>query len=194
MSHAAAQYAALANRLSTYLQKYVQEVRAEAGHLIDSAVREKPRQLLEGDAAGAEPIRAAMRAENGTARNSVAVPDADTGAGAWAPQLPEGKHPIFPDQQKIAEIVRGARAQSGNFGVGRASRAEADAAGLAWVGVDARKLPYGDTHRLISKDGLLHYRPPQQKPSGRGVQANYEWRSDPNRHWEGNAHLDIEEL
>ncbi|MFE7798465.1 hypothetical protein [Nocardia sp. NPDC057440] len=183
------------------LQKYIQEVHAEAGHLIDSGVRAPARELPEGDASGATRIRDTMPAENGAARNGVVVPDRDIGASASAPQLPEGKHPGFPDRQKVVEIVRSAGAQKGNFDIGRASRAEADAAGLAWVGVDARRLPYGETYRLVSKDGLLQYRPPQQKPSGRRVQANYEWRSSTTghwagstRHWEGNAHLDIEEL
>lgn len=193
MSHISAQYTAVANRLSRLLERYVQEVRTEAGHLIDSGLRTPARELPDADAAGRGRILDAMSAENGAARNGVVVPDRDTGTSAWTPQLPEGKHPIFPDRQKVAEIVRSGGEQSGNFGVGRANQAEADAAGLAWVGADARSLPYNETYRLVSKDGLSQYRPPQQKPAGRGVQANYEWRSDPNRHWEGNAHLNIEE-
>ncbi|MEU7633326.1 hypothetical protein AB0C34_25665 [Nocardia sp. NPDC049220] len=143
--------------------------------------------------AGGEQIRDAVRDENSAARDNAAVANRDTGTDALTPQLPEGKRPIFPDRQKVVQIVRSARARTGNFGIGHADRAEADAAGLAWVGIDAQTMPYADTYRLVSNDGLWQYRPPQQKPSGRGVEANYEWRSDSNRHWESNAHLVIEE-
>ncbi|MEU7767187.1 hypothetical protein AB0B25_18920 [Nocardia sp. NPDC049190] len=149
--------------------------------------------MLEVDAAGAEQVRHAALGNNGAARDIGAVPHRDADTDAFAPKLPSGKHPIFPDRQKVADIVRRAGARRGNFGIGRADRAEADAAGLAWVGVDARTMPYGETYRLVSKDGLWQYRPPQQKPSGRGVEANYEWRPDSDRHWESNAHLAIEE-
>lgn len=193
MSLVANQYAALANRLSTYIQRYLQEVRAEAGELVNSGVRAPTQGLEEADAAGDKRIRDAVRVEEGAARNGAAVSDRDTGTSTLAPQLSEGTHSSFPDRQKVAEIVRSAHARSGNFGIGRAGRAEAEAAGLAWVGLDARRLPYGETYRLVSMDGLRQYRPPQQKPSGRAVEANYERRSDTDRHWEANAHLVIEE-
>ncbi|RMI28986.1 hypothetical protein [Nocardia stercoris] len=192
MSGVADQFVALADRLSTYLRKYVQEVHAQAGHLIDSGLR-VPQELLDSDAVGAGQIRDAMRAENSAARKDAIEPDRGTRAEALTPQLPEGQRPIFPDRQNVAKIVHSAGARRGNFGIGEGGRAEADAAGLAWVGVDARRLPYGDTYRLVSKDGLRQYRPPQQKPSGRGVEANYEWRSESGRHWESNAHLVIQE-
>lgn len=193
MSHVAAQYAALANRLSTYLQKYLREIHTEVGTLVDSGVRTPIRELRESDAAGDGRVRRAQRGEDGAGRNGVAVSDREIDPRVLTPLIPEGQRPIFPDRQKVAQIVHGAHTQSGNFDIGRAGRTEADAAGLAWVGLDARRLPYGETYRLVSKDGLRQYRPPQQKPSGRGVEANYERRSDTHRHWEANAHLVIEE-
>lgn len=98
--------------------------------------------------------------------------------------------PARPDRRRVAEIVRDAGTDSGNFDVGRA---EADAAGLVWAVLEARSFAYSGTHRWGSAGGLRQYRPPEQKPCGRGVEANFESRSQTGRHWESNAHLDIEE-
>lgn len=172
MSTIPAQLAAVANRLSTYLRLYTDEVGAMSGSAVEATVKVPSRRLPEADAASAVQIR---------------------NAGTFAPRLPEGERPIFPARTQVAEIVRRAGSRTGNFTIGTADRAGADAAGLTWVGTNSRRLRYGPTYRLVSADGLRQYRPPQLKPSGRGVQANYERRSDPNRHWESNAHVVITE-
>lgn len=175
-----------------YLERYVHDVRAEVGQLVDYALRTAPRRLSEEDTTVGSKVRAAGAEPATTREGAIALP-AEPGAGPFAPRLPEGRHPIFPDRRKVAGIVHDARSRTGNFGIGTAGRAEADAAGLVWTGTDARRLPYGNTYRLVSRDGLRQYRPPQQKPSGRAVEANFEQRSDTGRHWESNAHLQIEE-
>jgi hypothetical protein len=184
------EYVAFANRLSGYVQTYVQKVRTEVDGLIGLGAGTGPGKLVVEDAAGAEripgsgPVAADGRAGAKTATgDAVATPHADA----------EKPTPARPDRQRVVEIVHRAGAGTGNFGIGRAGRAEADAAGLAWVGAEAGRLPYGGTHRWVSADGLRQYRPPQQKPSGRGVEANYESRSAAGRHWESNAHLEIGE-
>lgn len=189
MSRVPHEYVAFANRLSGYVQAYVQKVRAEVDGLIGRGTGIGPEKLVAADGAGAERMpgsgpAAAGRAEaEVTDGDAVAIPRADA----------EKPAPARPDRRRVVEIVRSAGAGAGNFGIGRAGRAEADAAGLAWVGAEAGRLPYGSTHRWVSDDGLRQYRPPRQKPSGRGVEANYESRSETGRHWESNAHLEIEE-
>ncbi|MGW1738520.1 hypothetical protein ACWCPQ_06865 [Nocardia sp. NPDC001965] len=192
MSRVPDEYAAFANRLAGYVQTYVRRVRAEVGDLIDAGAGAGPGKLEGADAAGAGRIRGAEPA--GSAAVPADGPNRGAGTEPVPPREPEGKRTSArPDRQRVVEIVRSARSRGGNFGIGRARRAEADAAGLAWVGVEPRRLPYGDGHRWVSGDGLRQYRPPQQKPSGRGVEANYESRSATARHWESNAHLEIEE-
>lgn len=193
MVDGAGQMVVIAGRMATYLTRYVQDVGGEVRRLIDHELRAGPRYLVDGDAAGARRLREAAALGPAADRHSAIVADRDSGAGALAPQLSEGAHSIFPDRKRVADIVYSARSQTGNFGIGRAGRAEADAAGLVWVGTDARRLRYHDTYRLVSSDGLRQYRPPRQKPSGREVEANFEWRLPFHRHWMGNAHLVIEE-
>lgn len=193
VSYVSAQYAEFANRLATHLRKYVQEIRAEAEGLVDSGIRATTRELSTNDATNGRRIRDALQTEGRATPSNTAASEQCTHPETSTPRSPKEKRSIFPDRRKVVEIVRSACARSGNFGIGRADRAEAEAAGLAWVGLGARRLPYGDTYRLVSKDGLRQFRPPQQKPSGRGVEANYEQRSETSRHWEANAHLIIEE-
>ncbi|MFQ6227209.1 hypothetical protein [Nocardia sp. NPDC002869] len=190
MSRVPHEYVAFANRLSGYVQTYVQKVRAEVDGLIGLGAGAGPGRLVAEDAAGAGrisgsgPPAAGERAgADAAARDAAANPRADA----------EKPTPARPDRRRVVEIVHRAGTGAGNFGIGRAGWAEADAAGLAWVGAEARRLPYGNTHRWVSEDGLRQYRPPQQKPSGRGVEANYESRSETGRHWESNAHLEIGE-
>ncbi|WP_459546803.1 hypothetical protein [Nocardia sp. X0981] len=189
MARIANEYAAFAGRLSTYIETYIRTTRAAAGEVIDAGAKVAPRRLAAEDAAAAEGLRnAAGSAHHGT---EIRSPRADVGPPA--PRPAEGKEPLVPLGRKVVDIVRNAGAGRGNFGIGRARRAEADAAGLVWVGFDAHRRPYADTYRWVSKDGLRQYRPPQQKPSGRGVEANFEARSRTSRHWESNAHLEIAE-
>ncbi|MET8796698.1 hypothetical protein ABZV91_09630 [Nocardia sp. NPDC004568] len=188
MSRVPHEYVAFANRLSGYVQTYVQKVRAEVDGLIGIGTGFGPGKLVAGDAAGAERIPGV-----GPAGVEGKV-GAESGSGAAMPRVDgEKATPARPNRPRVVRILHSAGAGTGNFGIGRAARAEADAAGLAWVGTGAKRLPYGGTHRWVSEDGLRQYRPPQQKPSGRGVEANYESRSDTGRHWESNAHLEIEE-
>ncbi|MFI2230483.1 hypothetical protein [Nocardia testacea] len=190
MSRVPHEYVAFANRLSGYVQTYVQKVRAEVDGLIGTGTGTGPGKLVAGDAAGAERIPGGGSA----GAEGRAGAESATGSGAAEPPASAARAtPARPDRRRVVQIVHSAGARVGNFGIGQAGRAEADAAGLAWVGAGARRLPYGGTHRWISEDGLRQYRPPQQKPSGRGVEANYEARSETGRHWESNAHLEIGE-
>ncbi|WP_156426259.1 hypothetical protein [Nocardia jinanensis] len=192
MSRIPDEYVAFANRLSTYLQSYVRKVRAEVDDLIDSGPGAGPRTLASGDAAGAARIRGTEPPEHRGVPLRVVDPDRERD-GPASTSGPEGQRTSArPDRRRVVAIVRSAGSHGGNFGIGRAGRPEADAAGLAWVGAEPRRLPYGDAYRWVSADGLRQYRPPQQKPSGRGVEANYESRSAAARHWESNAHLEIE--
>ncbi|WP_063126297.1 hypothetical protein [Nocardia fusca] len=190
MSRVPHEYVAFANRLSGYVQAYVQKVRAEVDGLIGLGTGAGPGRLVAEDAAGAGRIPGDGPAAAGRRAGAEA-----TGGGAAAIPRGDGEKPApaRPDRRRVVEIVHRAGTGAGNFGIGRAGWAEADAAGLAWVGAEARRLPYGNTHRWVSEDGLRQYRPPQQKPSGRGVEANYESRSETGRHWESNAHLEVEE-
>lgn len=94
-----------------------------------------------------------------------------------------------PDPVKVSGIVQEAARGKGDFGVGSATREEAEAAGRAWTGPDARLSQDGTT--LVSKDGLRTYRPPSYKPRIGKVQANFEWKVPGVREPIGNAHLDI---
>ncbi|WP_157762617.1 hypothetical protein [Nocardia yamanashiensis] len=175
--------------MTAYLERYVQEVRSEMGHLTDLGLRSGPRHLMEGDAVGAARLRDAV--EHRVDGRSVVAADRNARADALTPRLSDGVYPIFPDRQKVADIVHSARSRTGNFGIGTGDRAEADAAGLAWAGADADWLPYNDTYRLVSSDKLRQYRPPQQKPAE-------EWKPTTSGDLipvgrESNAHLAIEE-
>ncbi|WP_063062110.1 hypothetical protein [Nocardia sienata] len=190
MSRVPHEYIAFASRLSGYVQTYVQKIRVEVDGLIGLGTGVGPGRLVTEDAVAAERIPGHGQAGvEGRAGSETAAGPGEAQSRADA----EKTTPARPDRRRVAEIVRAAGADSGNFGVGRAGRAEADAAGLVWVGLEARPFPYNGTHRWVSADGLRQYRPPQQKPSGRGVEANYESRSETGRHWESNAHLEIEE-
>ncbi len=86
-------------------------------------------------------------------------------------------------------ITRAATGE-GNFGIGAATRAEADALGRSWVGEGFREMSSGKG--LVSADGLKTYRFPTAKSSEfatTGVQANFERLV--NGKVVGNGHLDI---
>jgi len=67
--------------------------------------------------------------------------------------------------------------------------------GRAWVGPNARTASDGRTLLNGPADtATRQYRPPEYKPNALGgpkVQANYEWRNQGQRQWQGNAHFDI---
>jgi hypothetical protein len=88
-------------------------------------------------------------------------------------------------------ILRDAAKGKGNFGLGTATRAEADKLGKAWVGPDSKIASDGST--LVSRDGMRQYRPPKHKPRLDISQANFE-RKFPGQEtgrWQSNGHLDI---
>ncbi|OOS03542.1 hypothetical protein B0189_09220 [Moraxella cuniculi] len=100
---------------------------------------------------------------------------------------------------RLSGILREASRGKGNFGIGQATRSEADLLGKAWVGKNYKVASDGKT--LVSADGLRQYRPPTTKNSPyatTGVQANFEtielvkvkgvWKRKIMR----NAHLNIE--
>jgi RHS repeat-associated protein len=90
----------------------------------------------------------------------------------------------------VAAITKAALGK-GNFGIGVANRAQADALGKAFVGDGYREMSGGKG--LVSKDGLRTYRFPSEKDtpySGTGVQANFE-RKDSQGNVISNGHLDV---
>jgi hypothetical protein len=93
------------------------------------------------------------------------------------------------DLGKIMGILREAAAEKGNFGLGQATAAEAEAAGKAWVGEGAKVASDGKT--MVSNNGLKQYRPPTFKPNEGKVQANFESRPQGSTQWQSNGHLDI---
>ena len=86
-------------------------------------------------------------------------------------------------------ILREAARGKGNFGVGAATRAEAQTLGRSWVGEGYGVASDGKT--LISRDGLRQFRPPSYKPSLDKWQANFEQRWPGVTEWQSNAHLNI---
>jgi RHS repeat-associated protein len=92
---------------------------------------------------------------------------------------------------KFSSMLRGAAKGKGNFGIGSATRAEADALGKAWVGKGYQTASDGKT--LVSSNKLRQYRPPTYKPKLNKTQANFEQRFEGQKSnmWQSNAHLDI---
>jgi filamentous hemagglutinin len=89
----------------------------------------------------------------------------------------------------MSGMLRQAAAGKGNFGIGAATRKEAETMGKAWVGEGYRVASDGKT--LISRDGMRQYRPPTLKGNGK-TQANFERKADASqKQWHSNAHLDI---
>lgn len=88
-------------------------------------------------------------------------------------------------------ILRSAAAGKGNFGLGTATKAQADKLGKAWVGDGAKLASDGKT--LVSKDLLKQYRPPSFKGKLGKTQANFERRfaGQQSKKWQSNGHLDI---
>lgn len=87
-------------------------------------------------------------------------------------------------------IVREAFQRKGNFGLGSATRSEADDLGRDFVGpgyTQSRSKP----DILISADGLRKYRPPSYKPDRGGYQSNLERRFEPGGPFNSNGHLEI---
>jgi hypothetical protein len=79
---------------------------------------------------------------------------------------------------------------SGNFGIGRGTVAEANAAGLEWVGSGYRPILRGKEEiGWISADGLRVYRFPELKKGGTW-RANFESRPVAGQP-KSNAHFDI---
>jgi len=90
-------------------------------------------------------------------------------------------------------ILRDANTVKGNFSLGEATAADANALGKDWVGPGYR-VSQTDGTTLISADGLRQYRPPATKSSSyatTGVQANFQSRDVPSGGWQNNGHLNI---
>jgi len=100
-----------------------------------------------------------------------------------------GPGPAGEDWAKVSGIVREARLGKGNFGLGEATHAEADAAGKAWVGAGYKVSSNGKA--WVSQDGLRQFRPPSYKPNLKNIQANLEQRSINSGAWQSNGHITI---
>jgi RHS repeat-associated protein len=94
---------------------------------------------------------------------------------------------------EMSGILRDASAGKGNFGLGRATAAESDTLGRAWVGDGYTTAKDGST--LVSVDELRVYRAPSDKPNSSlaptGVQANFEQKAIAGGRPVSNGHLDI---
>jgi len=106
--------------------------------------------------------------------------------------------PVQPltDAEKIGilrDAAKGGNLGKGNYGLGKATKAEADELGKAWVGPSYRST--SDGKGLVSQDGLRIYRFPSEKPNSpyasTGVQANFESKELGIRESISNGHLDI---
>lgn len=93
------------------------------------------------------------------------------------------------DLLDLGAMLREAASRKGDFGIGSATRAQAEAAGRAWVGPRARLSR--DGRALVSEDGLRIYRPPKFKPDLGKMQANFQQKASPGGQPISNAHLDI---
>jgi hypothetical protein len=93
------------------------------------------------------------------------------------------------DLLELGAMLREAAKGKGNFGIGSATREQADAAGRAWVGPKARVS--SDGKALVSEDGLRVYRPPTFKRDLGKTQANFQTKVTPGDEPVSNAHLDI---
>jgi hypothetical protein len=100
-----------------------------------------------------------------------------------------GGRAVAESTARISGMLRSAAKGKGNFGVGTATKAEAEILGKSWVG-DSYKVA-SDGKTLLSKDGLRQYRPSTYKPRLGRNQSNLEWRNEPKGRWQGNGHVDI---
>ncbi len=96
---------------------------------------------------------------------------------------------VADDLPELSGILRDAADGKGNFGVGSATREQANAAGQAWVGPNSRVASDGKT--MVSGDGMRVFRPPATKPRLGKVQANFEQKVIPDGQPISNGHLDI---
>ncbi|MFI6046292.1 hypothetical protein ACIA8C_32060 [Nocardia sp. NPDC051321] len=94
--------------------------------------------------------------------------------------------------EELSGMLRDAAKGKGNFGIGSGTAEEAEAAGRAWVGSNAKLA--SDSKTWVSEDGLRQFRPPSFKPNLGRYQANFEWRNVPNGQWQGNGHLNVTDL
>jgi len=107
---------------------------------------------------------------------------------AKAPRIAGGAAGLTDAQR--AGILREAFQRKGNFGVGSATRADADLLGRDFVGPGFTR-SRSNPDILTSADGLRKYRPPSFKPSRGGYQANLERRFESGGRFNSNAHIDI---
>ena len=106
--------------------------------------------------------------------------------------MPRGAVVETVDDAVVSGVLRASSSETGNFGLGAATRAQAMAAGEAWVGTGYSVSRNGLA--WISQDGLRQFRAPNYKPMLDGWQANFERRFVPDGAWQGNGHLNIAEV
>jgi hypothetical protein len=152
--------------------------------------------LVPGVGEPADGINAALYAAEGDYTGAGLSAAAMIPFGGWAASAGRlartGSRTARAESDEVAQVVgilRDARRGKGNFGVGAATHAQSDAAGLAWVG--ERHTVASDGRTLVSADGLRQYRPPTFKPRLNTWQANLEERHVPSGAWQSNGHIDI---
>jgi hypothetical protein len=100
--------------------------------------------------------------------------------------------------EKIGEYIarlKDARITKGNFDLPGGTVKEAEFLGDAWVGSNARLVPYeGQPGKFlkISADETKQFRPPVIKVDGRGV-ANFQWKDPVTGKWLGNGHTTVKD-
>ncbi|MCE4026914.1 RHS repeat-associated core domain-containing protein [Microbacterium sp. Au-Mic1] len=109
-----------------------------------------------------------------------------------APAVQSVEQAAAADASAVRGILRNAANGEGNFGLGSGTAAQAENAGLAWVGDGYRVASDGKT--VVSSDGLRQWRPPSYKPKLDTWQSNFESRPVPSGRWQSNGHLDITDL
>lgn len=89
----------------------------------------------------------------------------------------ESSNFIAQQNARISATLRLVSQQKGNFGIGFATRTEAELMGKAWVGEGYRVVNGSKGKILVSKDGMRQFRYPTPKNSSyatTGTQANFE--------------------
>jgi RHS repeat-associated protein len=95
------------------------------------------------------------------------------------------------DWAHLSGTLRQASKEKGNFGIGSATREQANAMGLAWVGESYTVSRNGTA--WVSKDKMKQFRPPSLKSKLGKMQANFQRRFEGqlSNDWQANGHLDI---
>ncbi|MGV8885411.1 MAG: polymorphic toxin-type HINT domain-containing protein [Microbacteriaceae bacterium] len=135
-----------------------------------------------------------LRIESGrsTSAYNLAVADIHTFHVGSSRVLVHNTCPISPgtpdgsDWAQLSGMLRNAASGKGNFTIGSATREQADAMGMAWVGPGFR--PMSNGIGFVSANGLRTYRPAAWKPAWNMFRANLETKGPG---FNNNAHIDI---